>query len=86
MENLIKTIPIIIPKFEDLVEGAVLGQDGSMLFVDLSPFRTGIIYGREFNNAKDIIKALRPGDKIIAKVLELENEKGLCFALLERGG
>jgi len=76
MEALIKALPFNIPKFEDLVEGTVIGQDGSMLFVDLSPFRTGIIYGREFNNAKDIIKCLKPGDKIVAKVLELENEKG----------
>jgi small subunit ribosomal protein S1 len=76
METLIKIIPLAIPKFEDLVEGIVLEQDGSALFVDLSPFRTGIIYGREFNNAKDIIKALKPGDRIVAKILELENEKG----------
>ncbi len=67
---------ITLPRIEDLIEGEVIIQEGSMLFVDLSPFRTGIIYGREFNNAKDIIKSLKPGDKIIAKILELENEDG----------
>lgn len=65
-----------IPMVNDLAEGSVIGQDGSMLFIDLSPFRTGVIYGREFNNAKDIIKSLKPNDKITAKVLELENENG----------
>jgi len=40
-----------IPMVNDLAEGSVIGQDGSMLFIDLSPFRTGVIYGRVFNNA-----------------------------------
>ncbi len=76
LEALIKAIPTISPKIEDLIEGIVIGQEGSMLFVDLSPFRTGLIYGREFNNARDVIKSLKPGDKIIAKILEIENELG----------
>jgi ribosomal protein S1 len=65
-----------IPMVNDLAEGSVIGQDGSMLFIDLSPFRTGVIYGREFNNAKEIIKSLKFNDKITAKVLEVENENG----------
>ncbi|MBI4692331.1 MAG: S1 RNA-binding domain-containing protein [Candidatus Terrybacteria bacterium] len=76
MEALLKDNPVNIPRLDDLIEGTVIGQEGSMLFIDLSPFRTGIIYGREFNNAKDIIKSLKPGDKIIAKTFELENEQG----------
>jgi len=58
-----------------------------MLFVDLSPFRTGVIYGREFNNAKDIIKSLKPGDKIVAKIIEVENEAGyVSLSLKEARG
>ncbi len=67
---------INIPRARDFIEGTVIDQDGSILFIDLSPFRTGIIYGREFNNAKDTIKSLRPGDKVVAKILEMENEDG----------
>jgi small subunit ribosomal protein S1 len=48
----------------------------SSVFVDLSPFGTGIIYGREFINAKDIIKKISLGDIIKAKVVEVENENG----------
>lgn len=83
MESLIKTIPINIPRCGELVDGFVLRQDGSMVYVDLSPFGTGVIYGREFNNAKDIIKSLRPGDKITAKIIELENELGLVSLSLK---
>ena len=44
--------------------------------MDLSPIGTGIIYGREYNRAKDIVRALVPGDKITVKITELENERG----------
>lgn len=64
------------PKKEALVEGAVILIKKSSVFVDLSPFGTGIIYGREFTNAKDIIKKVSLGDLIKAKVVEMENEDG----------
>ena len=61
---------------EALVEGPVIAIKKSSVFVDLAPFRTGIIYGREFINAKDIIKKISLGDVIKAKVVEVENEDG----------
>lgn len=64
------------PEFESLVEGAVISVEKSSVYVDLAPYGTGIIYGREFINAKDIIKKIRPGDIIKAKVVETENEDG----------
>jgi len=76
MDILLNNNLVNIPRLDDLIEGTVIGQARSMLFIDLSPFRTGTIYGREFNNVKDIIKSLKPGDKIIAKIFEMENEQG----------
>jgi small subunit ribosomal protein S1 len=64
------------PELEALVEGPVILIEKSSVFVDLSPFGTGIIYGREFINAKDIIKKISIGDTIKAKVVEVENENG----------
>src|SRR3972149_9866352 len=64
------------PELESLVEGAVILVEKSSVFVDLSPFGTGIIYGREFINAKDIIKKISLGDIVKAKVVEVENEDG----------
>ncbi len=60
----------------DLVEGTVIGEDKMALYVDLKPFGTGIIYGREYLNAKDIIKKTSIGDTIAAKVVEAETENG----------
>jgi len=65
-----------IPTTGDLVEGDVIGIDNSSVFVDLSPFGTGIIYGREFMNVRDVIKNLSIGDSIAAKIVEKENKDG----------
>jgi len=58
------------------IEGKVIARDRSSLFIDLGIHGTGIIYGREFYAAKDTIKNLQTGDKIFAKIVELENEDG----------
>ncbi len=59
-----------------LVEGAVIGKDKMALYIDIVPFGTGIIFGREFLNAKDIIKKVNIGDSVTAKVVESEGENG----------
>ena len=64
------------PENDALVEGPVIYIHKSSVFVDLSPFGTGIIYGREFINAKDIIKKISLGDIIKAKVVDAENADG----------
>ncbi len=64
------------PKLEDLVEGPVISIGKAAVYVDLKPFGTGIIYGREFINARDLVKKINIGDVIKAKVVEVENEDG----------
>jgi small subunit ribosomal protein S1 len=59
-----------------IVEGTVIGRDRSSLFIDLGANGNGIIYGREFYEAKDVIKSLEIGQKIFAKIIDLENEDG----------
>lgn len=75
MSNLIAEMPT--PPVEgDLVEGPVIAIEKSRVFVDLHPFGTGIIYGREFNNARDIIRNIGIGDSIAAKVVDADAEHG----------
>lgn len=64
------------PELEALVEGPVILVKKSSVYVDLAPFGTGIIYGREFMNAKDVINKINLGDLIKAKVVDVENENG----------
>ena len=58
------------------VEGVVVAKDRSAIYIDLGSFGTGIIYGREYFEAKEIIKSLGIGDKVFAKITEMENEEG----------
>ncbi len=64
------------PVIGDLVEGAVINIEKSAVYIDLAPFGTGIIFGREFITARDIIKKINIGDTIAAKVVETDNKEG----------
>jgi len=65
-----------LPEIDSLVEGPVLGVEKSCVYINLGPIGTGIIYGREFINARDVIKKLNIGDTITAKVVDLNNDDG----------
>lgn len=86
MDFLSKIFPMTPPKKGDLIEGEVLKKKKGTLFVGVKPFGTGIIYGREYNNAREIIKALKTGDKITAKIVDAENEDGYFELSLKEAG
>lgn len=58
------------PRAGDLVEGTIIELVRGRLYVDLPPFGTGIIYGREYLNAADVLRKANPGDTITAKVVD----------------
>lgn len=62
------------PEAGAIVEGTVIGKGSKILYIDIPPFGTGIIFGREYLNAKDIIKKVNVGDSVTAKVIEPEGE------------
>lgn len=76
--NTIKKIvePSTMLQIGATIEGKVVARDRSSLFIDLGISGTGIIYGREFYAAKNVIKNLEVGDKVYAKIVELENDEG----------
>ena len=64
------------PASGDLVEGPVISIGAGKLFIDIPPFGTGIIYGREYQNVADVIRKINIGDLITAKVVESESPEG----------
>ncbi len=64
------------PAVDALVEGPVISIMKSSVYIDLAPYGTGIIFGREFINAKDIIKKVNIGDVVKAKVVSTDNDEG----------
>ena len=64
------------PEVGDIVEGAVIAAGRGAVYIDLAPFGTGVIYGREYISARDVLRNASVGDTITAKVVERENEDG----------
>ncbi|HEY4480171.1 MAG TPA: S1 RNA-binding domain-containing protein [Candidatus Paceibacterota bacterium] len=64
------------PKKEDIVEGVVMLVAKNAVYVDISPWGTGIIFGKEYINARDLLKKVNIGDKITGKVIGTDNPEG----------
>lgn len=64
------------PKVGDLVEGTVIAIDKAAIYINIPPFGTGIIYGREYIVARDIIRKIHVGDSVTSKVVDTKNENG----------
>ena len=64
------------PRVGEIVEGKIIGKARSAVFLDLGPMGTGIIYGKEFQEAREEIKNSKIGSTLFAKIIDLENEEG----------
>jgi len=79
--NLLKPL-----RLGEIVEGKVIGYSKKAVFLDLGSWGTGIIYGREFLEAKEVLKDLKIGDNLLVKIIELENEEGYIELSLKEAG
>jgi len=75
MAGLIDAIPMP-PSAGDLVEGTIIAMNRGRVYIDLPPFGTGLIYGREYLNAADVLRKANPGDSISAKVIDPAGREG----------
>lgn len=64
------------PSLDDVVEGPVVAVGRARVFIDLPPYGTGIIYGREYLSAREALKNVNIGDLITAKVVGTDNAEG----------
>jgi len=64
------------PKAGQIVAGKIIGNDRYAVYIDLEGIGTGIIFGKEYYAAKNILKNLKPGDELKAKIVEVDNEDG----------
>lgn len=77
MKNLLEKSDLMKPaQIGKIIEGKIVGRARSAAFLDLGALGTGIIYGKEFQEAKDGLKDLKIGNTLFAKVIGLENEEG----------
>lgn len=64
------------PSEGEIIEGTVSAIGRAKVFIELHPFGQGVIYGREYMNARDILRKVGIGDTIAAKVVDEGNEDG----------
>ncbi len=75
MAGLVDAIPTP-PGAGDVVEGTIIAINRGRIYIDLPPFGTGLIYGREYLNAADVLRKANPGDTISAKVVDPAGRDG----------
>lgn len=73
-------------KVGDIIEGKIIGFGRSQVFVDLKPYGTGIIYGREFREGKSMLKKMKIGETLLAKITDLENDEGFIELSVTQAG
>ncbi|MBI4087833.1 S1 RNA-binding domain-containing protein [Candidatus Kaiserbacteria bacterium] len=64
------------PAIDDVVEGPIVALGRARVFIDLHPYGTGIIYGREYLSARETLKSVNIGDTVTAKVVGTDNPEG----------
>lgn len=79
MLQVLKNNPSLMPilKEGDLVDVLLIDNGNKAVYFDVPKVGTGVIYGMELINAKGILKKLKIGDRVTAKVVDPENSAGL---------
>jgi len=70
----------------EIIEGTIVGRGRSSVYLDLGMFGTGIIYGKEYQIAKELLKKCQDGEKVLTKILSLENEDGYIELSANKAG
>lgn len=83
MDSLKKDNLISLPSMGSFVEGFILEKKERALYIDLSPYGTGIIQGVNYLETKSYIKKLEKGTKVLVKILDWNNEEGLIEMALQ---
>jgi len=75
MGQLFKKSSICFPELGNSIEGFVIDVSSNEIYLDLGIFGTGVVLGKEIKDGLGSEK-LKIGDKVMATIIELENEEG----------
>lgn len=71
-------------KFGDLVEGTVVNKGRGDLLVDIGAKSEGIIGGKELEDGLSTFRNVKVGDKVVAFVIQSEDDQGYVVLSLKR--
>ncbi len=87
MKDLMQKINTLkTPKEGEIIGGKVVGKGRSAVYLDLGIFGTGIIYGKEYLIARDLLRNCKEGEEVLAKIISLENEDGYVELSANKAG
>ncbi|MDD5606788.1 MAG: S1 RNA-binding domain-containing protein [Candidatus Pacebacteria bacterium] len=81
-----ETDSIKIPRIGDILEGQIINQKNAVVYLDLKEWGVGVIFGKEFYEAKNRLRKLKKGDSVFTKVIKLFNEDGYLELSLNQAG
>src|SRR3989344_6543134 len=68
----------------DVVEGAITRVNPKEITIDIGSKTEGVVIDRELENYKEMLMALKPGDKVVCQVIVAENDRGQSVLSLRR--
>jgi small subunit ribosomal protein S1 len=68
----------------DVVEGIIGHVSPNEITIEIGGKTEGVIIDRELENYKEMLMALKPGDKVVAQVIVAENDRGQSVLSLRR--
>lgn len=86
MKDLLDKKSLDVKRFQpgDLIEGVVVSVTHGEILVDVGAKSEGIISGAELSDVDKSYKSLKPGDVLLAMVLQAENDQGYLVLSLRR--
>lgn len=68
----------------DVVEGIIGHVSPKEITIEVGGKTEGVVIDRELENYRDMLMALKPGDKVVAQVIVAENDRGQSVLSLRR--
>lgn len=72
-----KNINIVVPKVGDTLQGLVIEKGRNRIYLDLSGFRTGVLYKNDLESFNASFQDIKKDDILTVKITEIENKDGL---------
>lgn len=85
IDVLLRRHPLYLPREGEIVEAFIMKKDRGRVWFDLG-FFTGVIYGKELQESREALKDVKEGDRVMVKIVELENDEGVAEVSLAAAG
>lgn len=77
---------VLFPKAGDTMQGIVIEKAQNRVFLDLSAFRTGVLYKSEIDASRTNFQDIKKGDALTVKIMDLEDKNGFVEVSLSEAG